>query len=52
VAYPVKYAHLHAPLEEIARQHPEYGYRRTTSELHESYQQPVNHKVVLRLHQL
>jgi transposase InsO family protein len=52
VDYRERYAHLHAPLEEIARQHPEYGYRRTTHELHESYQQRVNHKVVQRLHQL
>ena len=38
-------------LEEIARQHPEYGYRRTTTELQENYQEHVNHKVVQRLHQ-
>lgn len=52
VDYQKKYAHLQPTLEQIARQHPEYGYRRTTSELHESYHQPVNHKVIQRLHQL
>lgn len=52
VDYQEKYAHLQPTLEQIARQHPAYGYRRTTSELHQSYQQPVNHKVIQRLHQL
>ena len=52
VDYEEKYAHLRPMLEEIARQHPEYGYRRTTPELHENYQEQVNHKVVQRLHQL
>jgi putative transposase len=52
VDYDTKYAHLQPTLEEIARQHTEYGYRRTTTELHETYQERVNHKVVQRLHQL
>jgi transposase InsO family protein len=52
VDYGEKHAHLQLMLEEIARQHPEYGYRRTTTELHETYQERVNHKVVQRLHQL
>jgi transposase InsO family protein len=52
VAYDEKYAHLQPALEEIARRHSEYGYRRTTTELHETYQEQVNHKVVQRLHQL
>jgi putative transposase len=52
VEYAAKYAHLQPALEEIARQHTEYGYRRTTTELHETYQERVNHKVVQRLHQL
>ena len=52
VDYGAKYAHLQPALEEIARQHTEYGYRRTTTELHETYQERVNHKVVRRLHQL
>jgi len=52
VDYGAKYAHLQSALEEIARQHTEYGYRRTTTELHETYQERVNHKVVQRLHQL
>lgn len=37
---------------EIAREHSEYGYRRTTTELRETYGQQVNHKVVRRLHAL
>ena len=44
-----KYGHLRMPLMEIAERHPEYGYRRTTSELHDSGR-PINHKVVERLH--
>ena len=47
-----KYRHLRTPLETIARAHSEYGYRRTTTELHEAYGQVVNHKVVQRLHRL
>ena len=39
-------------LEAIAREHPEYGYRRTTTELRESYDRLVNHKLVQKLHQL
>ena len=31
--------------------HPEYGYRRGTAELRETYGQRVNRKVVERLHQ-
>lgn len=50
--YAGKYAHLRQPLEEIARQHPEYGYRRTAVELREGYGIPVNRKVVQRLHRL
>ena len=52
VDYGAKYAHLQPALEEIARRHTEYGYRRTTTELHETYQERVNHKVVQRLHQI
>lgn len=52
VAYEEKYAHLRPALEAIARQHPEYGHRRTTVELREIYGHVVNHKVVQRLHQL
>jgi transposase InsO family protein len=52
VDYGKKYARLQPALEEIARRHSEYGYRRTTTELHETYQERVNHKVVQRLHQL
>lgn len=47
--YPERHAHLRAPLEEIARQHPGYGYRRMTEELQQAYGWPVNHKVVQRL---
>ena len=45
-----KYRHLRGPLETIARQHPEYGYRRTTVEVREVYGLKVNHKVVQKLH--
>lgn len=51
-AYVDKYRHLQGPLERIARQHPEYGYRRTTVELRQAYGYVVNHKVVQRLHKL
>lgn len=50
MSYEEQYQHLHAPLEAIARQHPEYGYRRTTVELREVHGLRVNHKVVQRLH--
>jgi putative transposase len=52
VSYEDKYAHLWPDLEEIARQHPEYGILRTTAELRDRYGHQVNHKVVQRLHQL
>lgn len=51
-SYAEKYAHLRAPLEEIATKLPEYGYRRTRSELREVYGEQPNHKVVQRLHGL
>lgn len=50
-AYAEKYAHLREPLEIIAREHPEYGYRRTTVELREVHGHAINHKVVQKLHQ-
>ncbi len=49
--YKEKYADLHHPLEEIARKHPAYGYRRATSELREAYGIDVGEEVVRRLHQ-
>jgi transposase InsO family protein len=52
VSYEDKYAHLRSPLEAIARQHSEYGYRRTSVELRENHGQVVNRKVVRRLHKL
>jgi transposase InsO family protein len=52
VDYVEKYAHLLPDLEAIARQHPAYGYRRTTVELQEQYGRRINHKVVQRLHQI
>lgn len=52
VCYEEKYAHLRPILEEIAREHPEYGVPRTVVELRETYGQRVNHKVVRRLHRL
>lgn len=50
--YEARYASLQRPLEQIARAHPEYGYRRTTTELEEALGRVVNQKVVRRLHQL
>ncbi len=50
--YEARYAALRAPLERIARTHPEYGYRRTATELREGLGIRVNHKVVRRLHRL
>ena len=52
VTYAEKYAHLEVPLKAIAEAHPEYGYRRATAELRETYGQHVNRKVVERLHRL
>ena len=52
VSYAEKYAHLEAPLKAIAEAHPEYGYRRATTELRESHGHHVNRKVVERLHRL
>lgn len=52
VGYEAKYGHLRPLLERIAREHPEYGYRRTTVELCDAYGLEVNHKVVQRLHRL
>lgn len=51
-SYEEKHGHLRGPLEAIAQEHPEYGYRRTTTELREVYGEPTNHKVVQRLHLL
>lgn len=47
--YEAKDGYLRKPLLEIGEQHPEYGYRRTTSEL-QDWGYPNNHKVVQRLH--
>jgi putative transposase len=49
-SYEAKYAGLRRPLEAIAREHPSYGYRRTTPELVERVGRAVNQKVVRRLH--
>jgi len=51
-SYEEKYEHVRGLLEAIARDHPEYGYRRTTVELRERFDHRLNHKVVQRLHQL
>ncbi len=48
--YEEKYAHLQDELEMIACEHPEYGYRRTTTALQEKGYE-INQKVVRRLHQ-
>jgi len=47
--YTDKYGNLRRPLMEVAKKHPEYGYRRTTSELAERGFL-INHKVVEKLH--
>lgn len=39
-------------MERIARQHPEYGYRRKQAEVQELVGRTVNHKVVQRLHRV
>jgi putative transposase len=49
VTYADKYDYLLPDLEEIAREHPEYGWPRITVELRETYGHRVNHKVVQRL---
>lgn len=51
-SYEEKYQHLADPLEDIARKHSGYGYRRTKPELDEAMGYPVNHKVIRRLHGL
>ncbi len=51
VPYVQKYDHLRPMLEQIAREHPDYGYRRATVELSERLHQAVNHKVIQRLNQ-
>lgn len=52
VAYTEKHALLRTRLERIARQHPEYGYRRATTEISERLRRPINHKVIQRLQDL
>jgi putative transposase len=51
-SYEEKHAHLRNALEKVARKHPEYGYRRATSELAEVHEEVVDRKVVQRLHRL
>jgi len=48
--YEEKYADLRAPLEQIARRHPEYGYRRATTELQECHGKTVGEEIVRNLH--
>ena len=48
-SYEEKHSKLRKPLLEIARTHPEYGYRRTNAELRDRGIR-VNRKVVARLH--
>ena len=49
VDYEEKHRELKPILEEIAREHPEYGLPRIVAELREVYDCGVNHKVVERL---
>lgn len=44
-----KYSQEIDELKQIARDHGEYGYRRATAELKETYQRAINHKVVRKL---
>lgn len=46
-----KYGHLRDGLMEIAENHPQYGYRRTTAELKDNYGYQINHKLVAKLNQ-
>lgn len=46
-----KYSHLRDDLLETAENHPEYGYRRTTAELRDTYGYQINHKLVAKLNQ-
>lgn len=46
-----KYDHLKDNLLEVAEKHPEYGYRRTTAELKDTYGYQINHKLVAKLNQ-
>ena len=39
-------------MEAISRRHPEYGYRRTTVELRETYDYLISRKVLQRLHRM
>lgn len=48
---PDRYEEVKQQLKQIAKDHPEYGYRRTGAELNDSREQPINHKVVQRLMQ-
>lgn len=50
-SYEERYRRLRRPLQQIAREHPEYGYRRATVELRARGHR-VNRKVVQRLHRL
>ena len=45
-----KYAHLRPVLEEIARRHPEYGYRRTQQELAKAYGYDHGKELIRKLH--
>lgn len=49
VTYEEKYAHLRPLVENIIRANPAYGIPRITKELHETYEEHVNHKVIQRL---
>lgn len=44
-----KYSQEIRDLKQIAKDHGEYGYRRATAELKDTYQRTINHKVVRKL---
>lgn len=49
VMYEERYADVLADMEDIALEHPEYGWPRMQVELNEEYGYQINHKVVQRL---
>jgi putative transposase len=49
VTYEEKHADVLADMEDIALEHPEYGWPRMQAELNEEYGHQINHKVVQRL---
>jgi hypothetical protein len=49
MTYEEKHAEMLADMEDIALEHPEYGWPRMQAELNEEYGHQINHKVVQQL---